>query len=253
MEGDPGKQLQGVHAGNLLDQGIIANPLQAEGQNSTHHTQREAFHDKGQADKTVGSAYHLHNGDLIPAVIHSQLNGVGDDQKADHQQHSNDCGRNDVQHALDGAEALCQLIGCGSLRHTGQLLQLLIGLLHQQIVFQHHHIPVAQVGCLHAAESTVTVMVCNEILQRFLPGNKGGLQNVVQQIDLCADGPGLSIGQFTVHIDQDLTGPVQIPYHFVQIVGKNREAAYDNQAGHRNADSGKGHEAMGKNTLYALF
>ena len=87
-------------------------------------------------------------------------------------------------------------------------------------------------------------MVGDKALQCLLPGDKGGLQHIVQRIDFRADAPGLGIGQVTVHVDQDFTGLVQVLNHHVQVVGQNGEAAHNQQARNGNANSGKGHKAV---------
>ena len=200
------EQLQGVHAADFGQHGVIAYPFQPEGQNRAQHTQGEALHHEGQPDKAVGGAHHFHDGDFVPPVIHGQLDGVGDNQKADHQKHRDDGHGDDVQHALNGGEALRQLVGRAGLDHAGQLLELLVGLLHLGVVLQSDHIAVAQIRGLHAVEGAVVVVILHEVLQGFLPGNEGGLQNVVQQVDLGADGAGLGVGQAAVDVHQDFTG-----------------------------------------------
>ena len=111
----------------------------------------------------------------------------------------------------------------------------------------------AQVRGLDAAEGTVAVMVGNEILQCLLPGDEGGLQDIVQQIYFCADGSCLGIGQLAVHIHKDLTGPVQILHHDIQVVGQDGEAAHDDQARHRDAHGGERHEAVEENATEAFL
>ena len=111
----------------------------------------------------------------------------------------------------------------------------------------------AQVAGLHAAESAVAVMVGNEVLQCLLPGDEGGLKHVVNEIDFGADASGLGIGQVRVHIDQDLTGLVQLLHHFVQIVSQRGEAAHDDQTRHRHTHSGKGHKSMKEDAAEALL
>ena len=158
-----------------------------------------------------------------------------------------------MQHALNGGEALGQLVGRVGLGNAGNLLELLIGLLHFGVVFQGDHIAVAQVGGLHAVESAVAVVVLDEVLQGFLPGDEGGLQDIVHQVDLCTDAFRLGIGQAAVDVYQDLTGLIQLLHHDVQVVGQGGEAAHDDQAGHRHTHGGKGHKPMEEDPAEAFL
>ena len=158
-----------------------------------------------------------------------------------------------MQHLLNGGKALGQLIGGVGFCHTGDLLELGIGLVHKAVVLQGHLVAVAQVACLNTVESGVTVVVLNEAFQGLFPRDELSLKHIAQSIDLGADAPGLGIGQVGIDIDQDLAGLVQVLNHHIQVIGQNREAAHNDQAGHRNANSSEGHEAVEKNTPDALF
>ena len=158
-----------------------------------------------------------------------------------------------MQHALNGGEALRQLIGGAGLHDTGDLLQLGVGLLHQGVVLQGDNIAMAKILRLHAAEGTVTVMVGNEILQSLLTGDEFGIENIAQGVDFRADASGFGIGQAAVHIHQDLTGLVQVLHHNIQIIGQDGEAAHNQKASHRDAHSGEGHEAMEENSPEAFL
>ena len=158
-----------------------------------------------------------------------------------------------MQHALQGGEALRQLIGRADLIHTGQILQLLSGLLHLGIVFQSDHVAVTQILRLNAAEGAVVVMVADEVLKRFLPGNVFRVKHIVQKVDLRADGSCLGVGKVAVDVHHNFAGLIQILNHDVQIVSQRGEAAHDDQTRHRDADSSKGHEAVLENAAEALL
>ena len=158
-----------------------------------------------------------------------------------------------MQNILDGGKALRQLIGRVGIGHAGDLLELLVRFLHAGVVLQSHHIPVAKVLRLHAFQRGVVIVVLDEVLQGLLPGDKGRLEHIVQGIDLGAHASCLGITQVAVNIDQNLTGLVQVLHHHIQVVGQDGEAAHDQQAGHGDTDSGKGHKAMQEDAPHALL
>ena len=158
-----------------------------------------------------------------------------------------------MQHILDGGKALRQLIGRVGLGHAGDLLELLVRLLHAGVVLQGHHIPVAQVLRIDALQGCVIFVIGDEVLKRLLPGDKGRLEHIVQGIDLGAHASCLGITQVAVNIDQNLTGLVQVLHHHIQVVGQDGEAAHDQQAGHGDTDSGKGHKAMEEDAPHAFL
>ena len=84
------EQSHAVHHCDLGNQRIIEQPHSSKSQASADNTQEETLNHEGEADKAVGSAHHLHDGDLILTVIHGQLDSVGDDQQTDNQQDRND-------------------------------------------------------------------------------------------------------------------------------------------------------------------
>ena len=110
-----------------------------------------------------------------------------------------------------------------------------------------------QVLSLNAAEGAVAVMVSDEIFQSLFPGDKGGLEHIVQEVNFGTDALGFGIGQVGVYVDKDFAGLVQFLHHDVQVVGQNGEAAHDDQTGHRNTHSGEGHKSMEENTPEAFF
>ena len=158
-----------------------------------------------------------------------------------------------MQYALNGGEALCQLIGGAGLHDTGDLLQLGVGLLHQGVVLQGDNIAMAKILCLHTAEGAVAVMVGDEVLQRLLPGDKFGVEDVAQGVDFGTNASGFGIGQAAVHIHQNLTGLVQVLHHNIQIIGQDGEAAHNQKAGHRDAHSRERHKAMEENSPEAFL
>ena len=96
-------------------------------------------------------------------------------------------------------------------------------------------------------------MVGDEVLQSLLPGDKPGVEDVVQGVDFRADASGFGVGQAAVHIHQNFTGLVQVLHHNIQVVGQDGEAAHNQKACHRDAHSGEGHEAMEENSTEAFL
>ena len=139
------------------------------------------------------------------------------------------------------------------LGNTGDILDLCHRLLHKRIALQRHHKTVAQVGGQNAGKGgTLILMIGNECLQRFLTGNELGQQHIVDLVDSGSDAPGVGVRQVAVHINQNFICLIQILHHQVHIVNQSGEAAHNQQAGHRDNDGGKGHEAVGENATDAL-
>ena len=111
-----------------------------------------------------------------------------------------------MQHALNGGEALRQLVGRVDLIHAGQLQKQIGGLLHLGVVLQGDHIAVAQILWLNAAEGAVVVVVADKALKRFLTGNELCLQNVVQKVNFGADRPCFGVGQTAVDVHKNFAG-----------------------------------------------
>ena len=154
---------------------------------------------------------------------------------------------------MNGGKALGQLIGGVGLDHAGDLLKLLVGLLHQVVVLQSDHVAVAQVLSLDAVEGGVVVVVADEAFQRLFPGDVLRLLDIVQRVDPGAYASRLRAGIAAVDVHHDLAGLVQLLDHYVQVVGQDGEAAHDQQAGHRDADGGEGHKAMQEDTAEAFL
>ena len=154
---------------------------------------------------------------------------------------------------LQGGETLRQLIGRSDLGNAFYLFDLRRSLLKKAVVLQRHHIAVPQILSLHTVEGTVALMLGQEIIQCLLPGNKFSPIDIVYGIELGADALGFRVGKLGVHIDQNLICFVQILNHQVDVVNQAEKAAHDQQAGHRNTHSGKGHKSVEEDAANALF
>lgn len=112
---------------------VVQPPFEEECDDCAQHAKNKALDHERQADKAVGRAYHLHNGNLLAARVHGQLDGIGDDEQRHHKQHDNDDHGRDVQYLLERLKAVCDLVMRADLRHAVDLLDLGDRLLEQAL------------------------------------------------------------------------------------------------------------------------
>ena len=125
LEGQDGQQGQPVGLDHGPSHQLIHRPLEQEGHQRPGQTQQHPLHDEGPANEGVGRPAHLHNGDLLPAVEESQLDGVGDDKQGHHSQHGHQHRRHTGGDIAHQDKALGDVIGSVYVGHAGDLLYLL--------------------------------------------------------------------------------------------------------------------------------
>ena len=91
------------------------------------------------------------------------------------------------------------------------------------------------------------------ILKRLLRRHEGRRVHVGHRLQLGLEGPGLFLGEAFVHVGGELVFGLQVPQGVVQVDGHQGEGAHDDEAGHDHAHGGKGHQAVGKDAVEALF
>ena len=106
LEGNDGHELEPAETVDGLHDDGVEPPLEEKGQDGPHQAQQHALKDKGPADKPVGGAAHLHDGDLLPPVEGGQFDGVGDDEQGDDQQHGDENEGHGAGHVAQGHKAV---------------------------------------------------------------------------------------------------------------------------------------------------
>ena len=137
-------------------------------------------------------------------------------------------------------------------RHALDPPDFIAGLLHQAVVFHGDHIPVPERGGLQPGEQILVLLLLHKVRQRFLPGDKAGVMDVGNHIDLGADAFGLGLGISLVDVNQHLVVLFQIQDHFIEVVENQAKGAHNQQTGHRDPDGREGHEAVEKHATDAL-
>ena len=132
--------------------------------------------------------------------------------------------------------------------HTLNLPQIVFRLPHEGVVLQGDHKAVPQGVGLQSGKGFGIVLFLHEVLQGFFPGNKLGVMNVSDHIDLRPDALGLILRIGLVNIDDHFILLFQLRHHNAEIVQNQTEAAHDDQAGNGDADCREGHEAVEENT-----
>lgn len=133
----------------------------------------------------------------------------------------------------------------------GHLLQRVDGLLQLGVVLQRDDVLVAHGLGGHAVVHDGVIFL-DERLQSLLAGDEAGIRDIVDQIDTGADALGLGLGVALVDADEDLVLLLQIVDDQADVIGDKAEARDDHEAGHGDADCGKGHEAVLEDRLRAL-
>ena len=136
-------------------------------------------------------------------------------------------------------------------RNAGHLLQRVDGLLQLGVVLQRDDVLVAHGLGGHAVVHDGVIFL-DERLQSLLAGDEAGIRDIVDQIDAGADALGLGLGVALVDADEDLVLLLQIVDDQADVIGDKAEARDDHEAGHGDADCGKGHKAMLEDRLRAL-
>jgi len=251
-ERDDGDELQGVDRGDLGLEEVVQAPLEEEADRRAQEAQDEALDHERQPDEAVRGADHFHDRDLLAPVVHGQLDRVGDDQQGYDEEHDNDDHRGDVEHLLQGLEAVGDLIVRRDLGHAVDLPDLVDGLLHEGVVLHRDHIAVAERVGVEAVEEGGIILLLGEILQSLFPRNELRVEDVGDHVDLRTDALGLGLGIIFVDIDEDLILLLEIDDHDMQIVEDQAERAHDDETGNRHADGGEGHEPVEKNASDAF-
>ena len=139
----------------------------------------------------------------------------------------------DVCHALDGPERR-------------------LGLAHLGVVLQGDDEPVPEGGGLQTREQILVLLLLDEALQRLLPGDKLGVVDVGNHVDLRADALGLGLGVGVVNIDEHGVLLLQLQDHLVEVEEYQTKGADNQQAGHCDPDGREGHKTVEEDAADAL-
>ena len=124
--------------------------------------------------------------------------------------------------------------------------------MHHGIILQGDDKTVPKGGSGQSFKGGTFPLIGNKILQSRFLGNKRGFFHIFNHIDPGADAFRFRFIVAFIDIDHNLVFFFHIDDHDIHIVQNQRKAADNKKTRHRNADSGKGHKAMLKNTADAF-
>ena len=234
----------------------VQTPFREECQSAGNQTEHHAFDDKRPADKPVGRADHLLDGDLLTAGKHSQLYRVGDNEDRDNGQTDDHRRRDHVEHALNlnqlADNILIRAYACNPVNR----FDFFDRCVRLRRIIQGKHIAVAQrivVRVVILEDVCVVAQLLAVLLQRDIAVLEGDRRNVVDLLELRLQRFRLTRGERIVNPDYNLVGLLQSRNVIRNVVGHQRNRARQQQAYDHDHHGRHGHEAVLKNVAQAFL
>ena len=135
---------------------------------------------------------------------------------------------------------------------AGEGLHRLHGLALRLQIHQLDGVAVLQNLRVQVLEQLLIRVLGLEVLHGLIPGNEGDGGHIGNGLQPGLEGPGLGLGVAVIHIGQDLILLFQGGQQLIGVYRHQGKGTHNQQAGHRDADGGKGHEAVAEHIAQSL-
>ena len=230
----------------------IQTPLSKKRQSAADHAENKSFNNKRAANKAVGSADHLHYGDLLASAVSGKLDSVAHYKQRYKAEYDYQRKGHDAYDVPDRYELIRKLGGGIDLDDAVDILDLSFCLIHKAEVDELDGKTVAEHLVVYSLHEALVILL-HEAFPCLASADKFNACHIVQRLKLGLElRGGLLRGHILINISKDLVLVAYIVNYLIDIDIQQSEAAHNDQAGDYYRNRCEGHKAMRKNIAEAL-